>query len=123
MIRISSALLAALFGLASLSSTAPAHAQAAAVEGNWGCRADIDGTRAGILTVYAGSYGYASANFASRASGTGNVTMYSDGVQFVDGNLVVGAGIEIGMLGFDEEGRDVLILSTKEKPILTCRPR
>jgi len=104
-------------------ATTPASAQVAAVEGNWACRANIDGTKAGILTIYAGSYGYASANFGSAASGTGNATMYSDGVQFVDGNLIVGAGIEIGVLTFDAEGKDTLTLSTREKPVLTCVPR
>lgn len=100
-----------------------AFAQAAAVEGNWGCRANIDGTKSGILTIYAGSYGYASANFNSAASGSGNVTMYSDGVQFIDGNLLVGAGVQTGVLSFDANGKDILTLATAEKPILTCTPR
>ena len=106
-----------------LGAATPAVAQISAVEGNWACRANIDGTKAGILTIYAGSYGYASANFASPASGTGNATMYSDGLQFIDGNLLVGAGIEVGILTFDTEGKDTLTLSTKEKPVLTCTPR
>jgi hypothetical protein len=101
----------------------PAAAQVSAVEGNWACRADIDGTKAGILTIYAGSYGYASANFNSPASGTGNVQMYSDGVQFLDGNLLTGAGIEVGIMSFDASGRDILTLSTAVKPVLTCVPR
>ena len=96
-------------------AAAPAVAQVSGVEGNWACTADIDGTKAGILTIYAGSYGYASANFASTASGTGNAQMYSDGIQFVDGNLLMNAGIEVGIMGFDAEGRDTLTLSTKEK--------
>jgi len=86
-------------------------------------RANVDGTKAGILTVYSGTYGYASANFGSAASGTGTVTMYSDGMQFVDGNIISGAGIEVGVLTFDAEGKDTLTLSTKEKPVLTCVPR
>jgi hypothetical protein len=101
----------------------PAIAQVSAVEGNWACRANIDGTKAGILTIYAGSYGYASANFKSSASGTGNVQMYSDGVQFLDGTLVMGAGIEVGVMSFNTEGKDTLTLSTKDKPVLTCTPR
>lgn len=113
------AILAALLPLAA----APAVAQVSAVEGNWACRANIDGTKAGILTIYAGTYGYASANFGSKASGTGKATMYSDGIQFTDGSLVQGAGIEVGILAFDTEGRDTLTLSTAEKPILTCVPR
>lgn len=105
-----------------LAST-PAFAQISGVEGNWGCRALIDGTKAGILTIYAGSYGYASANFASAASGSGNAQMYSDGVQFIDGNLIQGAGIEIGHLSFNTDGVDTLTLSTVEKPVLVCTPR
>ncbi len=113
----------ATFAVLALLATTPAFAQASAVEGNWGCRANIDGTKAGILTIYAGSYGYASANFNSAASGTGNVQMYSDGVQFIDGNLIQGAGIEVGIMSFNEAGTDTLTLSTKEKPVLTCVPR
>jgi hypothetical protein len=114
--------LAPLAVLVALVST-PAAAQVSAVEGNWACRADIDGTKAGILTIYAGSYGYASVNFNSPASGTGNVQMYSDGVQFLDGNLLTGAGIEVGIMSFDASGQDILTLSTAVKPVLTCVPR
>jgi hypothetical protein len=109
--------------VAGLAAAAPALAQVSAVEGNWACRANIDGTKAGILTIYAGSYGYASANFGSAASGTGNVQMYSDGVQFIDGTLLTGAGIEVGIMSFDQNGQDILTLSTAEKPVLTCVPR
>jgi hypothetical protein len=102
--------------------TGGALAQAAPVEGNWACTADIDGTRAGILTVFAGSYGYASANFGSQASGTGSVTMHTDGVTFLDGNLLANAGVMVGLLTFDDQGRDTMVLQTSEKPILTCHP-
>lgn len=111
--------------LIALAAT-PAMAQSltgVGVEGNWGCRANIDGTKAGLLTIYAGSYGYASANFASAASGSGNAEMASNGVTFLDGNLLAGAGIMGGTLGFDQEGRDTLTLFTSEKPVLTCTPR
>lgn len=101
----------------------PVTAQVSAVEGNWACRALIDGEKAGILTIYAGSYGYASATYASAASGTGNAQMYSDGLQFIDGNLIGSAGIEVGVMSFDADGLDTLTLSTKEKPVLTCVPR
>lgn len=104
----------------------PAAAQGlsgAGAEGNWGCRALIDGKRAGLLTIYAGSYGYASANFGSKASGTGNVEMASNGVTFLDGTLPTGAGIVTGILGFDETGLDTLTLNTAEKQILLCKPR
>jgi hypothetical protein len=93
------------------------------VEGNWGCRANIDGTRAGLLTIYAGSYGYASANYGSIASGSGAAQIAGDGVTFVDGNLPGKVGIVNGVLSFDDQGRDVLILNTPDKPVLTCTPR
>jgi hypothetical protein len=106
--------------------SAPAAAQSltgAGVEGNWGCRANIDGTRAGLLTIYAGSYGYASANYGSVASGSGNAEMASNGVTFLDGNLPTNAGIINGILSFDAEGKDTLVLNTIEKAVLTCTPR
>lgn len=93
------------------------------VEGNWGCRANVDGTRAGLLTIYAGSYGYASANYGSTASGSGVAEMASNGVTFVNGNLVAGAGMTSAILGFDDAGRDVLQLYTADKNVLTCTPR
>lgn len=116
----------ALILAALIATAAPAPAQSltgVGVEGNWGCRANIDGTRAGLLTIYAGSYGYASANFGSAASGAGSAEMASNGVTFIDGNLVAGAGIVTAILGFDEAGLDVLQLYTAEKNVLTCRPR
>ena len=112
--------------LALLIAAAPASAQTLTgigVEGNWGCRANIDGTKAGLLTIFAGSYGYASANFGSQASGTGTAELASNGATFRDGNLIANAGIETAILGFDDEGRDILVLSTVEKPVLTCYPR
>ncbi len=93
------------------------------VEGNWGCRALIDGTKAGLLTIYSGSYGYASANFASAASGSGSAEMASNGVTFLDGPLVSGAGITTAILGFDANGQDVLQLYTADKNVLSCTPR
>lgn len=116
----------ALAVAALMLAAAPAAAQSltgVGVEGNWGCRANIDGTRAGLLTIYAGSYGYASANFGSAASGSGNAEMASNGVTFLDGNLVTGAGITSAILGFDDSGRDVLQLYTADKNVLTCTPR
>jgi len=114
-------LFAAVLAIAALPATAQS-LTGAGVEGNWGCRALIDGTRAGLLTIYAGSYGYASANFNSKASGTGNAEMASNGVTFLDGNLPTNAGIISAILGFDDQGRDVLQLYTAEKQILVCRP-
>lgn len=122
-------LLTALLLLA--ASAAPAFAQGmtvAGVEGNWACRALIDGKKAGILTIFAGTYGYASVNFGSKASGTGSAGMASDGVTFLDGTLVQGAGITTALLSFDSEGKDALTLyqpqpDQTQKPILVCNPR
>jgi len=91
-------------------------------EGNWGCIALIDNTKAGLLTVFAGSYGYASANFGSTASGTGNAEMGSDGVRFLDGNLAT-VGIGYGLVTFSAEGGDILTLYNPEKAVLVCKPR
>lgn len=91
-------------------------------EGNWGCIALVDNTRAGLLTIFAGSYGYASANFGSAASGTGNAEMGSDGVRFLDGNLAK-IGVGYGLVTFNPQGGDVLTLYNPEKPILVCKPR
>jgi hypothetical protein len=109
---------AALLVLAAL--TGGAAAQQSPAEGNWACVANIDGTKAGLLTIYAQSYGYASANYESAASGTGNVQLATDGVTFLDGNLVVGAGITVGLASIDANGRDIMILHTAEKPVLSC---
>jgi hypothetical protein len=113
-----------LAGLAvALVAGLPTAAQTVGVEGNWACRANIDGAKAGILTIFAGSYGYASANFGSAASGTGTAQMYSDGVTFTDGNLVQKAGIEVALMGVDDQGREILSLNSSERAILTCVPR
>ncbi len=91
-------------------------------EGNWGCIALVDGTKAGLLTIFAGSYGYASANFGSSASGTGTAEMGSDGAKFLDGNLAT-VGIGYGLVTFDADGKDVLTLYNPEKAVLSCTPR
>jgi hypothetical protein len=106
-----------------LLSSSASLAQVSPAEGNWACIANIDGTKAGILTIFSGSYGYASASFGSKASGTGNVQLATDGATILDGNLISNAGINIALLSFDERGRDVLTLFTPEKPVLTCKPR
>ncbi len=49
--------------------------------------------------------------------------MASNGVTFMDGNLVSGAGITTAILGFDDAGKDVLQLYTADKNVLTCKPR
>lgn len=115
-----------------LAATAvPAFAQSmtiAGVEGNWACRALIDGKKAGILTIFAGTYGYASVNFGSKASGTGAAQMASDGVTFLDGTLVQGAGLTTALLSFDSNGKDALTLyqpqpDQTQKAILVCSAR
>lgn len=105
-----------------LLSATPVFAQAAAVEGNWACTALVDGSKAGILTIFAGSYGYASSTFGSPASGAGTARLASDGVTFLDGHLVT-VGISTGLLTFDATGADVLTLYNPEKPVLSCVAR
>lgn len=115
--------LAIALSLVTLAS--PALAQGVTVspaEGNWGCIALIDNTKAGLLTIFAGSYGYASANFGSSASGTGSAEMGSDGVRFLDGTLPQ-VGIGYGLVTFDPAGGDVLTLYNPEKAVLMCKPR
>ena len=82
----------------------------------------VDNTKAGMLTIFAGSYGYASANYGSTASGTGTATMGSDGVKFMDGNLTT-VGITTGLVTFDANGVDTLTLYNPDKAILVCTPR
>ncbi len=107
--------------LLALSLTAaPAFAQQSPAEGNWACIANIDGEKAGLLTIFAGSYGYASATTGSSASGTGNVQLATNGATFLDGNLLANAGINVALASIDGNGRDILTLMTPEKPILTC---
>lgn len=106
--------------------TPPAQQQPVTVspaEGNWGCIALVDNTKAGLLTVFAGAYGYASATFGSTASGTGTAQMGSDGVKFLDGNLTT-VGITYGLVTLDQaSSTDVLTLYNPEKAVLTCTPR
>jgi hypothetical protein len=119
-----------VIALLTLLLAAPAWAQGAPAapvtvspaEGNWGCTALIDNTKAGLLTIFAGSYGYASANFGSSASGTGTAEMGSDGIAFLDGNLTV-VGIIKGLVTFAADGSDLLTLYTPDKAVLACTPR
>jgi hypothetical protein len=92
-------------------------------EGNWGCVALVDNTKAGLLTIFGGSYGYASATFGSTASGTGSAQMGSDGAKFLDGNLTT-VGITYGLVTLDPSNNtDLLTLYNPEKAILSCTPR
>jgi hypothetical protein len=104
------------------AGTAYAQQTVSPAEGNWGCIALIDNTKAGLLTIFAGSYGYASANFGSTASGVGGVELATDGVTFLDGNLTL-VGVTVGIVSFDAEGKDTLTLYTPVKPILACTRR
>jgi hypothetical protein len=122
-------ILAAAFALVATATFAqdapPAPAAPVTVspaEGNWGCIALLDNTKAGLLTVFQGSYGYASATFGSSASGTGNAEMGSDGVKFLDGNLST-VGIGYGLVTTDANGGDVLTLYNPDKAVLSCTPR
>jgi opacity protein-like surface antigen len=122
---ILAAALALLASAASAQDAPPAPAAPVTVspaEGNWGCIALVDSTKAGLLTVFAGSYGYASATFGSGASGTGNAEMGSDGVKFLDGNLTT-VGIGYGLVTTDQNGADVLTLYNPDKAVLSCTPR
>jgi len=105
--------------------TAPAPAAPVTVspaEGSRGCIALVDNPKAGLLTVFQGSYGYASATYGSTASGTGNAEMGSDGVKFLDGNLST-VGIGYGLVTTDQSGGDVLTLYNPDKAVLSCTPR
>jgi hypothetical protein len=118
-----------LIAALAIAIAAPALAQQSPAEGNWVCRANIDGTKAGLLTIFAGTYGYASRNFDSKASGTGRVELATDGATFLDGSLVVGAGITFSLASLNPENNDILTLyqpqpdGTAAKPILTCSVR
>ena len=102
---------------------APAPTTVSPAEGNWGCLALVDNTKAGLLTIFAGAYGYASATSGSTASGTGTAQMGSDGLKFLDGNLTT-VGITYGLVTLDPaSSMDLLTLYNPEKPILACTPR
>lgn len=107
----------ALASLALMTSTGLAQE----FSGNWDCK-NADNQRAGILTIYGGSYGYASATFGSTASGVGTVTAYTDGVGFNDGNLRKNAGVEAGRLVPGTVTGLMLQLETSQKVLLTCMP-
>ena len=95
----------------------PAFAQS--YTGNWGCR-DATTNRAGILTIYGEVYGFASATFGDKASGTGTVTGYQDGVAFADGPLKTERGIEAGRIVPDPNAGVALQLETKDAIVMLC---
>jgi hypothetical protein len=106
-----------------IAPPAPAPVTVSPAEGNWGCIALVDNTKAGLLTVFAGAYGYASATYGSTASGSGTAQMGSDGLKFLDGNLTT-VGITYGLVTLDPATNgDLLTLYNPEKPVLACTPR
>src|SRR3569623_1156710 len=122
---ILAAALALLASAASAQDAPPAPAAPVTVspaEGNWGCIALVDNSKAGLLTVFQGSYGYASATFGSSASGTGDAQMGSDGLKFLNGNLTT-VGITYGLVPVDQAGNAQLPLYTSDTPLLACTPR
>jgi len=119
------------FGLLTLAAPAfaqddtapPAPVTVSPAEGNWGCIALVDNTKAGLLTIFAGAYGYASATYGSSASGSGTAQMGSDGVKFLDGNLTT-VGVTYGLVTLDPATNgDLLTLYNPDKAILACTPR
>lgn len=99
--------------------TAPAAAQQ--FQGNWFC---TDGAqRAGLLTIYASSYGFASKIFGDTASGTGGVVGYTDGVAFADGALKINLGIEAGRLVTADTGGLLMRLESTSAVVMICAPR
>lgn len=87
--------------------------------GNWGCR-DATTNRAGILTIYGDVYGFASATFGDKASGTGTLTPYQDGVGFTDGPLKTERGITAGRIVPDPTAGVALQLETKDAIVMLC---
>ncbi|GHA17331.1 hypothetical protein GCM10007989_10650 [Devosia pacifica] len=109
------ALITALLAVSAL----PAMAQSA--NGSWGCR-DTDARDAGILTIYGPVYGFASTAYGDPASGTGTMTVYTDGVAFEAGPLMVEKGIEAGRLVADPSYGTAIQLETSQAVAMLCTP-
>lgn len=90
--------------------------------GNWACR-DANAERAGILTIYGQGYGFASSRHGDRASGTGSLTGYTDGVGFNDGALRVHRNIEAGRLVPDPNYGVAIQLESSQAIEMLCVPR
>jgi hypothetical protein len=103
-----------------LLATVPVAAQT--YQGNWSCR-DATTERAGILTLYGQSYGWASRVAGDPNSGTGTLTPYQDGVGFNDGNLRSKAGIQAGRLINDPTHGVAMQLETADAIVMMCTPR
>lgn len=89
-------------------------------QGNWACR--TPDARAGILTIFGQSYGYASLTNQDPASGTGSVTAFNDGVSFDDGPLRKALGIIHGRLVPHDQAGVAMQLETETTIILLCTP-
>lgn len=113
MVRITTAIAALLL------FSAPALAQA--YSGNWACR--VGGVKAGILTIYGPSYGYASAVFGDPMSGTGDLTPYTDGVGFTSGPLKDSGQIVAGRMVQDPTAGTALQLESSSAIVMLCTPR
>ena len=109
----------AAFLLALLAGTSVAMAQEYA--GNWVCTDGV--SRSGLLTLYAGSYGFASKTFGDTASGTGSYESYADGAALSDGNLRAVLGVEAARLGTADAGGVILRLETNAAIVMECTPR
>jgi hypothetical protein len=101
-------------------SAAPALAQA--YQGNWSCR-DATTNRAGILTIYGESYGWASRTVSDPNSGTGTLTPYQDGIGVNDGNLRNNGAVQAARLIQDPTYGFALQLETAEAIVMICNPR
>ena len=111
-------IVSALIAVAALSS--PALAQD--YQGNWACR-DTQALKAGILTIYGQSYGFASTTYGDPSSGTGTLTGYQDGVGFNDGPLRAQRAIEAGRIIPDPDTGIAIQLETNEAIVMLCTPR
>lgn len=109
----------ALLGFIAPLLVAPAAAQQ--FQGNWVCSDGAE--RSGLLTIYGGSYGFASKLFGDTASGTGGLTGYSDGVAFEDGALKAVLGVEVGRLVTADTGGILMRLESSSVVLMMCAPR
>ena len=99
--------------------TVPAAAQQ--FQGNWFCSDGVE--RSGLLTIYGGSYGFASKLFGDTASGTGGLVGYTDGVAFADGALKITLGVEAGRLVTADTGGILMRLESTSAIVMMCAPR
>lgn len=110
----------ALIAAVTALSATPALAQN--FTGNWACR-DATTAKAGILTIYGGVFGFASTTVGDKSSGTGNITIYQDGVTFNDGGLPTARGIKVGRMIPDPTYGTAIQLETSDTIVMLCTPR